>query len=393
MEEERQSVTDFDSPELTASCEELALVQKEVIATEIKAAIIENIVESLPLGLLLINPQGEIHIANSSACRILGYSQEELIGKGWAELFFELEENDQFNQVFIDVIQEQTLNLHRSVPYRQRAQATLHLSITTSFLKVKDELQAIVVLIEDETHLYRMRERERIILEEKNRIQRQKAESLNKLALAVAHQLRNPLTTIGGFAQLMMKRSSEQTSSCQYLDNILSDVRRLDRIVKAVESYSNLPPLNLQNVLAARIIDELLRNGQLFARSVFREIEWAVVREVEMIYVDPGLFVQAMNEIILNAVQFMGRPQGAIKIGVYKKELGFRVEVADNGMGIKESDLAFIFDPFFTSRADAVGMGLCRAQRIIAEHNGNLTVQSSVDVGTTVTINLISTPA
>jgi len=248
-------------------------------------------------------------------------------------------------------------------------------------------------LIEDETHLYRMRERERIILEEKNRIQRQKAESLNKLALAVAHQLRNPLTTIGGFAQLMLKRSGEQAPACQYLDNILSDVKRLDRIVKAVESYSNLPPLNLQNVLTARIVDELLRNGELFARSVFREIDWIVVREVEVIYVDPGLFVQAMNEIILNAVQFMGRPQGVVKIGVYKEELGFRVEVADNGVGIKESDLEFIYDPFFTSRADAVGMGLCRAQRIIAEHNGNLTVQSSVDVGTTVTINLISTPA
>jgi len=385
-------LTGPDSPEMIVSCEDLSLVREEVAAAEVEAAIIENIVESLPLGLLLINPQGEIHIVNSAACRILGYFENELIGKGWAELFFELEENDQFNQVFIDVIQEQTLNLHRSVPYRNRSRETLHLSITTSFLKVKDELQAIVVLIEDETHLYRMRERERIILEEKNRIQRQKAESLNKLALAVAHQLRNPLTTIGGFAQLMMKKSSEQATTCQYLENILSDVRRLDRIVKAVENYSNLPSLSLQNVSAASLVEEILHNGELFARSVFREIDWIVEREVDVIHVDPGLFVQAVNEIILNAVQFMGRPHGVIKLGVYQEDLGVRVEVADNGMGIKERDLEFLFDPFFTSRADAVGMGLCTAQRIIAEHNGNLTIDSRVEVGTIVTIRLINAP-
>lgn len=383
-------MTGPDLPETTTSCDDLSVLREEIAAAEIKTAIIENIVESLPLGLLLINPRGEIHIANSSACRILGYSENELVGKGWAELFFDLEENDQFNQVLLDVIQEQTLNLHRAVPYRQKNRETLHLSVTTSFLKVKEELRVIVMLIEDETRLYRMRERERAILEEKNRIQRQKAESLNKLALAVAHQLRNPLTAIGGFAQLMLKKSAEQVSTCQYLDNILSDVKRLDRIVKAVESYSNLPSLNLQNVPAAGLVEGLLHRGELFARSVFREIDWIVEREVDVIHVDAVLFVQAMNEIILNAVQFMGRPQGAVKIGIYRAEPGLRVEVADNGMGIKESDLEFIFDPFFTSRADAVGMGLCTAQRIIGEHNGKLIIESAVGIGTTATIALIN---
>lgn len=383
-------MTGPDLPETTTSCDDLSVLREEIAAAEIKTAIIENIVESLPLGLLLINPRGEIHIANSSACRILGYSENELVGKGWAELFFDLEENDQFNQVLLDVIQEQTLNLHRAVPYRQKNRETLHLSVTTSFLKVREELRVIVMLIEDETRLYRMRERERAILEEKNRIQRQKAESLNKLALAVAHQLRNPLTAIGGFAQLMLKKSAEQVSTCQYLDNILSDVKRLDRIVKAVESYSNLPSLNLQNVPAAGLVEGLLHRGELFARSVFREIDWIVEREVDVIHVDAVLFVQAMNEIILNAVQFMGRPQGAVKIGIYRAEPGLRVEVADNGMGIKESDLEFIFDPFFTSRADAVGMGLCTAQRIIGEHNGKLIIESAVGIGTTATIALIN---
>jgi len=359
-------------------------------AVDFKAAIIENILESLPLGLLVINPDGEIHVANSSASRILGYSRVELIGKGWAELFFDLEENTEFNQVIIDVIQEQMLNLHRSVPYASRTQENLYLSLTTSFLKSNDVLQAIVVLIEDETDLHRMRERERIILEEKNRIQKQKAESLNKLALAVAHQLRNPLTAIGGFAHLMMKKSGEQTAACNYLENILSDVKRLDGIVKAVENYSNLPPLVLQTASAAKLIKEIQHNGQLFATGIGREIDWIIELEVEVIQVDPGLFVEAMDEIILNAVQFMGRSHGTVKISIHKEDLGVLLEVTDNGMGIKEVDKQFIFDPFFTSRADAVGMGLCRAQRIIAEHNGILTIESVHEVGTTVKIRLIN---
>ncbi len=92
---------------------------------KIKSIVIQNILESVPVGLLVIDPQGEIVTTNRAASEILK-------GKGWGELFFDNDHNIDFNQVILDVIQEKRVNLHRSVNYSGPTGETLRLSMTTS---------------------------------------------------------------------------------------------------------------------------------------------------------------------------------------------------------------------------------------------------------------------
>ncbi|MFY9243307.1 MAG: PAS domain-containing protein, partial [Polaribacter sp.] len=95
----------------------------------IKSIILQNILESIPVGLLVINPDGEIVASNQAASVILGYPCRMFEGKGWGDLFLEEVRNRAFNQVILDVIQEKKVNLHRRAPYVQPGGETLQLSI------------------------------------------------------------------------------------------------------------------------------------------------------------------------------------------------------------------------------------------------------------------------
>ncbi|MCK8603509.1 two-component system sensor histidine kinase NtrB [Desulfoferrobacter suflitae] len=351
----------------------------------IKAIIIKNIVDSLPVGILVINPRGQISVANRSAAIILGYTKDQLLGKGWAELFLEIEENTDFNQVILDVIQEERLNLHRTVQYKRTTGEMLYLSMTTSFLKAQEGLEGIVVLLDDVTTLHQLQEREKTILEERHRIQREKAESLNRLAAAVAHQLRNPLTSIGGLAVLMKKKIGREEPYDTYFENILSDVRRLERIVKSVEEYTAAPALIPVKVDIAAVLEELRQEGDAMAAGISRKIEWRIHSQPIQATVDPKSFKDALGEIVRNAIEFLGRPDGLIEI-VARRESDGRVviEIADNGSGISTENKPFIFDPFFTTKAVGIGMGLCKVQRIMADHNGKIFIESQPGIGTRV---------
>lgn len=338
---------------------------------------------------MVINPSGQISITNESASTILGYTREELIGKGWAELFFETEENIDFNQVIIDVIQEERLNLHRSVLYMRQSGELLYLSMTTSFLKAEQGLEGIVVLLDDVTILCELQEREKVILEERNRIQREKAESLHKLASAVAHQLRNPLTAIGGLTVLMSKKIGSEEPYNSYFQNITSDVKRLEKIVTSVEEYTNVRVVAPVKMEVSDIVDELREQGNILAHNLSRTISWNIHCDRCQITVDPKSFMVALLEIVRNSVEFLGRSEGMIEIKAVQESGGrIVIDIIDNGSGIPDEDFPFIFDPFYSTKAVGVGMGLCKVQRIIADHNGKVYVESRPGTGTKVRIEL-----
>ena len=127
----------------------------------IKSIVIRNILETIPVGLLVINSEGEIVDTNRAASQILGYTGEMLMGKGWGDLFISDMDNLEFNQVFLDAIQERRVNLCRNVNYVTPEGNTFHLSLTTSFLAENDETAAIVVLIHDMTEIHHSHEREK----------------------------------------------------------------------------------------------------------------------------------------------------------------------------------------------------------------------------------------
>ena len=348
--------------------------------------LIKNIFETLPIGLLVINPEGELILANPAAARILGHPGETMLGKGWADLFLDFEENALFNQVILDVIWEEKLNLQRTVPYLRPNQEMLQLAVTTSFIRGDQQLIGIVVLINDVSEIHRMHLQEMAILEEKNRLQRERTESLHKLAMGIAHQLRNPTTAIGGFAAILLRKMGPDTTACKYLENILSSTKRLEAVVRSVNDYTSLPALSLSRVSVGKLCEQLQQDVARKAEELSRQVSLTIDAENTGVEVDSRLFTQALNEIVDNAVEAMPQVGGNIEVHVSQNAGALFIEIQDNGGGIAEADLPYLFDPFFTTKAVGVGMGLCRAQRIIADHNGSLRIESIPGRGTKVQI-------
>ena len=342
----------------------------------------------MPIGLLVIDSQGEIVTINRAACEILGYTSDTFRGKGWGEIFFEADKNVEFNQVIIEVILEKQVNLHRDVSYIRPTGETLRLSINTSFLQENDEIVGLVVLLDDVTELHELHEREKAILEEKNLAQRERTESLKKLALAVAHQIRNPVTSIGGFAARLLNKSDKKGGNAVYLRNILSGTKRLEAIVQGVMDYTEISPDSPVKVPISGVLGKAQARLTEKAIELSKQVNWNVKIEPIEVLIDPELFAQALDEILLNCVEAFTGDHGTVDIIAFRNGNGTYIEISGTGTGISEQDMPYIFDPFFTTKAVGVGMGLCKAQRIITEHKGDLTVSSSPGKGTKVTVHL-----
>lgn len=354
----------------------------------IRSVIAKNIVETIPIGLLVINPEGEISLLNQATCTILGYPQESFHSKGVAELFFEQEQNYEFNEFIVEVIREEKFNLQRTVPYSRPSGELLRLALTSSFLRDHENKPALVILLDDVTPLHTLHQREKAILQEKNRIQQERAESLNRLALAVAHQLRNPVTTIGGFALLMLKKMGDQSPLARHLHSILEDAGRLERLVKAVEEYARIPSTEPTEVSLLKALQEAALMAEQQTQGLARQIEWVTRLRPITVFIDLHLFKQALCELFVNAIEAAASEFCFIEITATTGNSLVNIEIADNGKGISYQDRPFIFDPFFSTKAAGTGMGLCKAQRIIFEHNGSIYINSRPGGGTIVAIEL-----
>ncbi|MBI4803620.1 MAG: cache domain-containing protein [Desulfovibrio sp.] len=213
-------------------------------------------------------------------------------------------------------------------------------------------------------------------------------ESLQKISSAVAHQLRNPTTIIGGLAGLLMKKPSLKQQYLEYLDGIIAAAMRIERITAAVKEYSAIHLAHLAETSAGEILSEAHMAGEEAARSLGRKVTWEVEGGDLPVFADKSLLAMALREVVVNAVEALPDTGGTVRLEAKKSDTGCEIAVTDDGHGIPEAELQYVLDPFFTTKAVGVGMGLTKAHRAVQEHGGTMEVQSVPAQGTTVTLIL-----
>ena len=340
--------------------------------THLSELIAQNVVENLPVGLLIVDHTGAFATVNPAAATILGYTREQLLGRGWGDLFFDNEANARFNQVVLDVIQDELVGLCRVVPYATPAGDLLELSLTSSYLSGDTNTAGVVVILHDVTELSRMQRRETEILKEINRIQEEKIRGLSKLAASVAHQIRNPAFAIGGFATRLSRQMSSLGIASTYPDIILDEARRLENIVRTVGRFAALGSLRLERTSLTAVVEEARRQVESRAKALGRTIVWTTDLPETTLVADGKLLAAALAELFLNSLEFSRKDAVAIDCSAVVAGEELEIAVADDGPGVPRADAPHIFDPFYTSRSDACGMGLPLAQEICFEHNGQL---------------------
>lgn len=352
-----------------------------------EAIIIQNIIQSIPFGILVINSQGEIVICNPSASEIVGFARKEVLGKGWGDLFLHNKANGTFNQLLVDVIWQESQNLHRNVPYTRPNGEILQLSITSSFIKENDKVVGIVILFDDITAIHAMHLREKQWLEDKNRLEKEKVEGLFRLSLAVADQLRNPAVAIGGFARRILKQTGEGTAFCSHLHHIVAASQRLEDIVKIFTEYIDIPLVRSSFIPVGQLID-LIQAAINEIAPTGPNVALEIKAQPLALFVDSNLMKQALFEILKNAIEHGANRSLKLCINISQQNSYCVIEIADNGHGIPKEDIPFIFDPFFTTKALGIGIGLCKARKIITHLGGSLTIENMQHRGINAKITL-----
>ena len=356
---------------------------------DLSTKIIDNVITNLPVGLMVIDSRGEIVAANQALSRILGFPEDFFLGKGWGQIFFEeTGKNYQFNQVIIDVITTETANLRRTVPYEAPSGESLHLSIVSSFLRSDTGEVGIVVLIQDVTEIQRLHEREKDILARNSDLHREREQGLRTMALSVAHQIRNPVVAIGGFANMMLRNTENDTKTHEQLETILQESVRLEQIVKAVADFASLPAAQTLCMAVCAVFESTRREVEAYAESLGKTIDWDVEYSGKEARVDPELMKHALYEVMINSVDFTVGDKVRIMARGESDGQAYRLTLADQGPGIPQSHLPYVFDPFFTTKTVGVGMGLTKAKRSVVEHRGVIEVRNATGGGAMVVIAL-----
>lgn len=218
-------------------------------------------------------------------------------------------------------------------------------------------------------------------------IQVEKLSALGRLTADVAHEIRNPLTSIGGFARRLNKKLSEGSMERQYSDIVVSEVDRLERILRDVLTFSREAKSEIDYQDINETVEESLETFVSICAEQSIRIDKELDTLLPQVLIDKDQIRQAVNNLISNAIDVMSEG-GKLAVKTFMKrlyEIDYVVmEVADTGPGLTKEAVDMIFEPFFTTKeiGAGTGLGLSICRKIMDEHNGLIFVESELGKGT-----------
>jgi signal transduction histidine kinase len=221
---------------------------------------------------------------------------------------------------------------------------------------------------------------------QENLIRTEKLYAVGEFSAGVAHEIKNPLTSIKMLLQVMEQKNQALTSKDMKV--VVDEINRIDRIVMKFLAFARpakaeKTELNINDVLEEVIT---ITNPQMERSSINLVNNFS--SDLPIIRGNNDTLKQAFLNIVLNAVQAMYDGGGTLSIETSAKNGGLSVITRDTGAGISGEDMKKIFNPFFTTKRDGTGMGLALTYNIIQDHSGKIDIDSTPGTGTTVTVEL-----
>lgn len=215
--------------------------------------------------------------------------------------------------------------------------------------------------------------------------------SLGRMLDDINHQIRNPVAIIGGFAKRLEKQPGVDS---RYCSAILGEAERLESLLNSLSTFSAVPQPKIGPVTLATLAQTISETCLPRAESTGISLVLHCAAELlsATISIDLALLIQAITALIDNACEASEekRQPVALEIRASGKSLPYQISIKDQGCGIEPGDLAKVFAPFFSRKCRRHGIGLTLAQRIIAEQGGTITLESSLNQGTTANIFLMA---
>lgn len=344
--------------------------------TRIKA-FSDKVVESMPIGLLALDPQGIIVSLNHAAGNVLRLSGPILGRKADGAIpprLYEMVRQPGSGKKVTAGELDCPVAGGRVVP----------LDVIVSTLEGEDgSFLGHILLFRDMTEIQDLKRE----VETSRRLA-----SLGRLAAGVAHEIRNPLSSIKGFATYFKERYRDVPEDKSTAEIMVQEVDRLNRVITDLLEFAR--PMSIQKKPASphALIHHSLNTIRQQALQKGIQIQTNLPADPIEIPMDPDKMNQVLLNLYLNALEAMD-PGGTLSVDLVRGQdgKGIRIGVKDTGAGIRREDLAHVFDPYFTTRPSGTGLGLAIVHKIMESHRGEVRAESEPGRGTTVTLYLPGT--
>lgn len=338
-------------------------------------ALSDSLVENMPIGLLAIDEKGTVASFNQTAETILHRpAREVLLRKAQEILPVSLSD-------FIRQLKEKG-SIEREVLCSLPGDIEIPLEVVGTTLREEGGgFIGHVVLFRDLTEIHRLKEEV---------VRAQRLASIGRLAAGVAHEIRNPLSSIKGFATYFRERYREVPQDKQTAEIMIQEVERLNRVVGQLLEFARPMSVERRPTGARSLVQHSLRMVESQIREKEIRVETRIDEEIPRLAVDPDRLQQAMLNLYLNGIEAMEKG-GTLTVSIQRMQGERRmveVSVSDTGKGIGEEDLVHIFDPYFTTKSSGTGLGLAIVHKVVESHGGEVRAESEKGRGTKVILSL-----
>jgi signal transduction histidine kinase len=228
--------------------------------------------------------------------------------------------------------------------------------------------------------------------------QKERLASLGQASAEFVHDIGNPLTIVWGYVQLLAKKLEESENgkhpgvpgSNKELEIIEQNVRLCRDLLAMWQNYGSVDASPRKIISVSDIVREVVNSVGAMANETSVEFKVDMDADPCSLIGDAVQITRAIQNVIINAIQASNESKGTIEVSCIRKDFYVDVRIADKGHGINPELVAKIFDPYFTTKQgkSGTGLGLFITKKVVEDHNGSIKVDSTPDIGTTITIRL-----
>lgn len=335
----------------------------------------DNVVENMPIGLIALDDRRRVAAVNQAAQSLLGLAAGAVIGNSAEQVLPAQITRD------IEHLASARVGVEKEIDCRLGDGRRLPLAVSASVLRdAEDHHLGVVVLLKDLREVHALR---------REILRNQRLASVGRLAAGVAHEVRNPLSSIKGFATYFKERYRENPEDQQVAGIMIQEIDRLNRVIGQLLDFARPITIVARPAVVTQLLSDSLKLVEARAKEKTIQIETRVAPELDPVFMDADRLKQVLLNLYLNAIDAMdagGRLLVSVAAEDRKRWIVFRV--IDTGHGIPAEHQAQIFDPYFTTKPTGTGLGLAIAHNIVDAHGGSIAVESTAGGGTTVTVRI-----
>ena len=336
---------------------------------------IHYVVESMANGLISLDSKGAVTTMNRAAQELIGVSESKSKSLEIDCLFPE-------HAVEIrEVLGHNHTILNKEIVYQHPSGSAIPVNLSAT--QVKDEGGAklgVVVLLNDMREMVELQQRAK---------RAEHLASIGRMAATVAHEIRNPLSSIRGFAQFFVNLFEEKTEERTYALAMVKESNRLNRVVSELLDYARPLELKVEPISIETLFLDIVRRLDLDRSAPRIETVREITPDMLEAQLDHDRILQVLLNLTQNSIDAMPNGGKLILSAMWVAERKcVQIGVQDTGEGIPDANMPRLFEPFFTTKTRGAGLGLAVVRKIVDAHDGEVEVRSEVGVGTQVILTL-----